>query len=326
MTRIWELDAASYRPHALHGQDRAWRETNCYVDLWIELLHAQGLDPVAALPFTLASDFEGDQWTFFKYPLDDLRTLYGLEVHELNLWQPDGLVGHIEEQVAQGRPVIVEVDSFYLPDTQGVSYQREHTKTSVAVQEIDPAGRRLGYFHGPGYFQIEGADYAGLFRLDRASDPTWLPPYVEIVKLHALQRPGSEELKRRAIDLVRLHLHRRPATNPFARYRKRFERDLEALRARPIAYFHLYAFATLRQLGANFELASTFLRWLEEHGEGGLAPAAAQFATIAEIAKSLMLKLARAVMHKKPLDVAPFVALEEAWDRAMQDLVARYGG
>lgn len=125
---------------------------------------------------------------------------------------------------------------------------------------------------------------------------------------------------------MRLHLKRRPATNPFARYRQRFERDLETLRAKPIAYFHIYAFATLRQLGANFELASTFLRWLEERGEGGLAPAAAQFATIAEISKSLMLKLARAVMHKKPLDFASFFALEEAWDRAMQDLMARYGG
>ena len=29
-------------PHRLHGPDRMWPETNCYVDLWIELLHALG--------------------------------------------------------------------------------------------------------------------------------------------------------------------------------------------------------------------------------------------------------------------------------------------
>ena len=50
-------------------RERAWAETNCYVDLWVELLHALGHDPIAALPFTLAIDFEGDQWTFFKFPL-----------------------------------------------------------------------------------------------------------------------------------------------------------------------------------------------------------------------------------------------------------------
>jgi hypothetical protein len=322
VTRIWALDASSYRAHALHGEDRAWRETNCYVDLWIELLHALQLDPVAALAFTLASDFEGDQWTFFKYPLEDLRALWGLEVHELNLWRPDGLVAHLEEQVAQGRPVIVEVDSFYLPDTRGLSYQLEHVKTSVAVQEIDPAGRRMGYFHGPGYFQVEGHDYAGLFRLDREPDPTALPPYAEVVKLHALERPQPKQLAARATELLRFHLRRRPATNPFTRYRQRLERDLDWLRSQPLAFFHLYAFATLRQLGANFELAATFLRWLDD---GALAPAATQLDSIAATAKTLMLRLARAVTHKKPLDLAPFAALEDAWEAALGDLAARYG-
>ena len=33
----------TYRRHAIHGEDRIWAETNCYVDLWIELLHALGL-------------------------------------------------------------------------------------------------------------------------------------------------------------------------------------------------------------------------------------------------------------------------------------------
>ena len=49
------------------------------MDVWIEVLHALGLDPVAASAFTLSCDFEGDQWTFFKYPPEDLRALFGIE-------------------------------------------------------------------------------------------------------------------------------------------------------------------------------------------------------------------------------------------------------
>ena len=41
-----------HRPHPLHGLERNWPETNCYVDLWIEVLHADGREPTAALAFT----------------------------------------------------------------------------------------------------------------------------------------------------------------------------------------------------------------------------------------------------------------------------------
>ena len=71
------LDPATYRRHALHADDRAWVEKNCYIDICIEVIHALGLDPFAMLPFVFAIDFEGDQWTFFKPPHDELRDLYG---------------------------------------------------------------------------------------------------------------------------------------------------------------------------------------------------------------------------------------------------------
>src|SRR5580698_7149173 len=119
---VFPLDPADYRRHAIHAQERQWAETNCYVDVWIELLHAWGYDPIAALPFTLSIDFEGDQWTFFKFPLADLYDLYGLDVQELAIWRP--LTSHIEEQVAMGRPVLVELDSYHLPDTAGSAYRR----------------------------------------------------------------------------------------------------------------------------------------------------------------------------------------------------------
>jgi hypothetical protein len=320
VSRIWSLEPRGYANHPLHADDRTWKETNCYVDLWVELLHALGVDPRAALAFTLASDFEGDQWTFFKFPLEDLRALFGLEVHELNIWR--SLVHHLDEQVQQGRPVIVEVDSFFLPDTAGVSYQREHVKTSVAVQEIDIAGRRLGYFHGPSYFALEGQDFDGAFRLDRAGDPAVLAPYVEVVKLHALERPPADELRRRAAALLSFHLRRRPRANPVVRYRQRFEADIAWLKGEPLAMFHQYAFATLRQLGANFELAGTFLRWLDQGVD-----AAPHFDAISSSAKTLMLKTARAVTSKKPVDLSQLLsAMEEAWQQGIDQLAARYGG
>jgi len=158
------LNPVSYARHPLHVVDRGWPESNCYVDLWIELLHAYGHEPLAALPFTLTADFEGDQWTFFKFPFADLRKLFGVEVIELNLWQP--LVTHLEEQLARQRASIVEVDAFFLPDTAATSYHTDHVKTTIAIHALDRAAGSLGYFHNAGYYELAGSDFAGLFRLD----------------------------------------------------------------------------------------------------------------------------------------------------------------
>ena len=135
MVRVLPVEPATYVPHPLHTNERAWTETNCYVDLWIEVLHALGLDPVAAAAFTLSTDFEGDQWTMFKYPTEDLRTLFGLQVAELNVWRP--VATHIEEQLGFGHLLTVDVDAFFLPDTRGVSYQIDHQKTTLMPQMID---------------------------------------------------------------------------------------------------------------------------------------------------------------------------------------------
>ena len=85
---VARLDPATYRRHAIHGEDRAWPETNCYTDLIVEMAHALGLDPVAMLPYTLAVDFEGDQWTFFKPCFAELYDLYGFDIQELAISRP----------------------------------------------------------------------------------------------------------------------------------------------------------------------------------------------------------------------------------------------
>jgi Domain of unknown function (DUF1839) len=317
------IDPASYAPHELHRAQRAWTESNCYIDVWVEVLHAQGLDPLACLPFVLGIDFEGDQWTFFKPPLEDLSAMYGLEVQELNVWRP--LVHHVVEQLKGGKIVLTESDSFYLPDTQGTDYRQNHVKTTIGIQEIDVEGRRLRYFHNRGYHQLSGDDFARTFHLDQPVEPTVLPLFAEFVRLDRVQRHGPQELVRRSLLLLGKHLGRRPASNPVARFKPRFIADVEWLKAEGLATFHGHAFATLRQLGAAFEFATEYLRWLGAHGQAGLEPTAAHFDAISENTKALVLKTARAVNTKRPVDFAPLLdSIGGSWQAGMDALAARF--
>lgn len=324
--RLRELSAATYTPHSLHSENRKWSETNCYVDLWIEVMHGLGLDPMPSLAFTLALDFEGDQYTFYKFSLEELRDLYGIEVQELALWKP--LIEHTVEQIAQGRVIIPEVDSFYLPDTNGVAYQIDHVKTSIAIQDIDIADKRLGYFHNRSYYELSGDDFDGVFRLAPGmTGPNTLPPYTEIAKLNSVQVLSDSQLTERAVALTRRYVSRRPSRNPIAAHRDRFPMDLEWMRSstRP-NLFHLYAFATFRQVGSCFEIASDYLRWLEQRTGAALSAAATEFDSISETAKTFQFKLARAVTLKRDVDFSgAFDSMVVSWDKAMADLVRLYG-
>lgn len=323
-TSVLDLDAATYSAHALHDGERTWQETNCYVDLWIEVLHGLGLDPVAALPFTIGLDFEGDQYTFYKFPLPDLRDLYGIEVQELNIWRP--LVQHAVEQAALGRLFMPEVDSWYLPDTKGVSYKLDHVKSSIAVQHIDAEAQVLGYFHGAGYHTLSGEDFAGVFRLESGlRGPATLPPFAEIAKVDHVTRLSPAELTARSVALLRRHLANRPRSNPLEAHRQRLEHDIAWLRDEPIEVFHQYAFATARQLGSCFGLTASYLEWLSARGETGLGAAMAACQEIESTAKTLQFKLARVVTYRKESNLAElFDRMSRAWGVVMSELNHRY--
>jgi Domain of unknown function (DUF1839) len=313
-----ELDAAAYARHALHADDRVWVEKNCYVDIWIELIHALKLDPVAMLPFVLAIDFEGDQWTFFKPPHDELRELYGLDVQELNVWRP--LAAHAQEYLGAGKLISTEADAFYLPDTAGTDYKRQHTKTTIVIQDFDLPRRRLGYFHNAGYYTLDGDDFVSLFRVGAAPDPTFMPLFAEAVRIDRVVRRPPDELRTLSRALVRKHLPRRPADNPVARFGQRFAADLPWLTAEGLAFYHAWAFSTVRQLGAAFELAALHLRWL---GDAPLLPAADAFARVSDGSKAFILKAARAVNGKRVLDAGPmFGEMAASWQAGMDVLVA----
>ena len=320
--QLFALDPQTYARHRLHEQERDWAETNCYVDVWIELLHSWGFEPIAGLPFTLGIDFEGDQWTFFKYQLSDILELYSLDVQELALWRP--LPCHIEEQLTMGRPLLVELDSFYLPDTAGSAYQTEHVKTTVAVVEIDRERGHLGYFHGQGYYHLSGDDFANVFHLNGERNPAILPPYCEIVKRRTSPAPRGEDLLNTSLQLLRRHLRYLPESNPFEKFRIRFEADLKWLADEPLATFHQYSFATLRQFGACYEVAGSYLKWLQEQGVAGLEKPTESLLLLANGAKTMQFQLARAMARKKPLDLQPIDQMAAHWTDAMARLKAAF--
>lgn len=244
MKKVRALDPVAYQRHPIHGEARIWAETNCYMDVWIEVLHALGHEPIAALPCTLTIDFEGDQWTFFKFPLSDLYDLYGLDVQELAIWR--SLDSHIEEQVERGRPVLVELDSYFLPDTAGSTYKQLHIKSTVAVFEIDVSLKHLGYFHNQGYHHLDGEDFLDVLRLRGARDPSILPPYAEFVKIRPHAGPGGVALVQGSLQLLRKHLELVPTENPFPKFKLRLEADLPWLLKEDLEGFHQYSFATFR--------------------------------------------------------------------------------
>lgn len=315
-------DPVGYVPHPLHAVGRTWTETNCYVDVWIEVLHALGLDPVAAAAFTLSCDFEGDQWTFFKYPPEDLRALYGIEVAELNVWRP--VVDHVEEQLTLGRLCTVESDSWYLPDTRGVAYGEAHVKTTIVPAALDRSARYLGYFHNAGFFTLEGEDFDGVFRLGAHADPSALSPYVESIRLDRVRR-HDPDLVDRVVAQARAHLARRPADNPMTRMAARMQSDLAWLAGQDLGVFHAYAFGTCRQSGASAELAAAFVDWLNEHDAPGTERAAESFRAVAEGAKSLQFSLARVVRGRSVELTSVLDAMAAEWASAMAILGGRYG-
>lgn len=312
------LDPANYQVHALHDPARNWPETNCYTDLWIEVLNALRLPPEAMLGFTVRQDFEGDQFTFFKTPLEDLERLFDIRVTELAIF--DNVERHILTQIARGRMSLVEVDSHWLPDTRGVTYRTSHGKTTIGINSLDREARRMTYFHNAGFFGLQGEDYDGVFgRLGHPEGAVQLFPYVEFAKFP--ERPHQPSLAE-CEELLAWHLARRPLRNPFRAWLDELPAHLEDLAQRPEGYFHTYAFNTLRQFGANFDLLASHLEYL--HGSRDPSPEIEAARTISTSAKTMQFQLARAMARRKMSGLDGMITpMIDAWDLLMSRLDAR---
>ena len=164
------LDPATYEPHAVHAGGRTYPETNCYTDILVELLHARGDEPLAALGFTCASTSRatsGRSSSRRRATSSAVR-----HRHPRDAAVPAAARTRSPSSSRAGRTMIVELDAWYLPDTAATSYRTEHVKTSVVAEAIDLDGERLRYFHNAALYELEGDDYRGVFRLGRRSPTT----------------------------------------------------------------------------------------------------------------------------------------------------------
>lgn len=323
MTRITitpGLDPRRHARHTLHAESRVWVEKNCYVDVFIELLHAFGLEPLAMLGSSVVLDFEGDNFTFYKPSHDDLWELYGVDVQELNVWRP--LLEHAIEHLDAGKAISTEADSFFLPDTDGTDYRRNHVKTTIIIAAVDAEAHRLEYFHNAGFFELSGEDFAGVFRLDSTSDVE-LPLFAELIRLDRRVRRAAHDLATKSRALLVRHMARRPARNPLEEFRARFERELPILQSRGLAHYHAWAFGTVRQVGAVCELLGAHLRWLHDCGQGeGFGAAADAFDRVSGGAKTFILKAARAVSTGKAFAFEPILGeMAARWDDGIAHVV-----
>jgi hypothetical protein len=324
-SRVIALDplrmrARRHHTHALHRGERIWHDGAGLADLWIELLHGKGFEPRAALAFTVAQDFEDDQFTLGRVPPEDIERLYGLQVQELSVF--DSLEDRALVQTRRANIVLVEVDAFYLPDTHALSYHREHVKTTIGIDVIDPNARRLGYFHHTGYHLLDGDDYDGVLNAHDADHARALFPHVEFVKRVHDAFTGTP-LAEASSDLLCAHLLRRPANNPIARWRAAFPEHVDTMLERGASYASLYAHNVMRQLGSNFELLAHYLQWMREQGFDIPLQTHTSARKLASEAMAMQCRLARAVTRGKHDHCdACFDVMEEAYDRVVPPLAS----
>jgi hypothetical protein len=172
----------------------------------------------------------------------------------------------------------------------------------------------LRYFHGGGYYELDGEDYRGVLRLGREFSADVLPPYTELARLDAGTPLAGEELRAESRTLLAESVARRPAGNPFTRFGDQLSRDLEGLLAGDIERYHAYAFATVRMVGSAFEAGASHVSWvLGKEDERAVAPMGA----IVEGCKALSFKLAR----RREFDPGPAIEnLASSWDECFAGL------
>ncbi len=318
---IFALTPELFRPHSLlHNFEQNFRETNCYSDLIIEIVNGLGLNPIACLGFTLAADFEGDQWTFGKPSHHDLESLYGIRIEELSLYRT--LLDQIVTQVCRGSIPLLEADAFHLPDTAGIDYRSAHVKTTIGITAIDVEQKYMHYFHNATFAKLEGEDFDGILRPLISGQNGYLPPYCEMAKLDKLVSNSEQTLYNIAFESAKFHLNKRPTQNPV---KKHAEAHQQTIIEGGLPAYHSYTFVALRQLGSAHQLGGHFLRWLGAADlntkSADLLSAADAFDHISLMAKTLVLKLARVANSGKAADLAAvFEDMSMHWDKADQHL------
>ncbi|MDQ1181928.1 MULTISPECIES: DUF1839 family protein [unclassified Rhodococcus (in: high G+C Gram-positive bacteria)] len=310
-------DAAQHVPHPVHRGDRIWSQTNCYVDLWIELVHALKADPIPAMAVVLSTDFDGRQWDFVKFQPEDMRALLGIRIDEMNVWKP--FWQHIVENLEDGVLCTVEVDSYFLPDTDGINYHIESSKTTIVPVVVDTDVERMEYFHNSGYHVVQGEDFRRVLSLDA---PVPLPPYIERIGIDRDRLALGATHDDIDLAVARSHVARRPRRNPVAALGDRVQADIPWIQQAGPEQFHLWSFGTLRQCGFTAELGADLARYLESRGVAGSDAAVAPFLDVATGAKSVQFKMARAARGRAVDVTGALHEMAQSWQYATDTLAS----
>ena len=197
------------------------------------------------------------------------------------------LPDQIAEQLAAGRTLTVELDAWFLPDTAATSYRTEHVKTYG-----DPRGDRPRRRAAPLLPQRRS-----LYELVGRGLPRRLPARCGRSRRCCRRTPSSSgSTPARASRATRCARPRASCcattsaasvpANPFERFGDRLADDLPALLAGDDAGYHAYAFATVRMVGAGFEISRVARRLAA--GRRRRAPAAAAMGEIVDGSKVLV--------------------------------------
>ncbi len=212
---------------------------------------------------------------------------------------------------------------FFLPDTRAISYHREHAKTTIGIDVIDPEARRLGYFHHTDYHLLDGDDYDGVLKPHAAhdgSDGRALYPHVEFVK-HVRDPLTGTLLAEVSADPLCAHLLRRPLHSPVSCWRAAFPEHVDTMLARSEAYARLYALNVMRQLGMNFKLLAHYLHWMRKQGFDIPVQTHTSARKIANEMMVMQCRLARTLSRRRhELCESSFDVMEEAYERVVPPL------
>ena len=230
-------------------------------DILIELIHARGDEPLAVMGFTVRMDFEGDQWTFFKPPPEDLEELFG-DRHPRDAALPAAAAADRRadrRRADDDRRARLLVSARHRGDELS-----QRAREDLGDRRGDRPGRRAPALlpqHQPARARRRGLPRRLPARARRS--PTTSSPRTPSSSASTTARACSgEELRAAARELLRGHLERRPATNPFERFGEQLAHDLPTLLEGDVADYHDYAFATVRMFGSAFEITASHVDWL----------------------------------------------------------------
>lgn len=303
-------------PHAFHADDRSWTETNCYLDLWIEILHFLGHDPLPACSGVLNSWSELGQWSMVKPHYQQLLDLYGIAVEEFNPWRP--LAHHLVQFLSRGIGVTIEVDSFALPDTAATDYQTNHVKTSIFPLAVDLQAKTMDYLHNSGRHSLQGTDFDIIFgtgeNFQAHPDNHVTLPYVETVR--RVVEPDRDTFTQRALTNIQQALATRSELTPMADLCAHLEADFQWLTTAGQDNFHAWSFGTLRAAGYCAELSADIADYLIAHDVAVQSETSELFRKIAEDLKGVQFKAARAARGRS-VDITPIASqLLQDWQTA----------